>query len=89
MVGSCRNADDEARLAALKAYAQELGIAADVDWWERGGGACRAVEGAHATDYTREVPLPPRGREGLLFLPRLNFFFLPPLRQSLLLLWLY
>ena len=41
MVGSCRNADDEARLAALKAYAQELGIAGDVDWW--GGWACRGA----------------------------------------------
>ena len=39
MVGSCRNADDEARLAALKAYAQELGIAGDVDWWGGGGHA--------------------------------------------------
>ncbi|KAI7840213.1 hypothetical protein COHA_005995 [Chlorella ohadii] len=32
LVGSCRNGEDEERIAALKALAEELGIAAHVDW---------------------------------------------------------
>lgn len=32
MVGSCRNAEDAARLAGLQQYATELGIAGNVDW---------------------------------------------------------
>jgi alpha-1,2-mannosyltransferase len=32
MVGSCRGADDEARLAALQAYAEELGLSECVKW---------------------------------------------------------
>lgn len=32
LVGSCRNADDEARLEALKKYAVEVGVGDSVDW---------------------------------------------------------
>lgn len=32
MVGGCRGPDDEARLAALQAYAAELGLAGSVEW---------------------------------------------------------
>ncbi|KXZ55239.1 hypothetical protein GPECTOR_3g38 [Gonium pectorale] len=32
MIGGCRNADDQARLAGLQRHAEELGVAEHVDW---------------------------------------------------------
>lgn len=32
-MGGCRNDDDAARLKELQAYAEQLGLGEDVEWW--------------------------------------------------------
>ena len=47
VVGSCRGADDEARLGALKELAGRLGLGDTVEWWAEGRGRAEGGGGGN------------------------------------------